>query len=410
MAALRTAVPGKLGTLADLVTTQQAPDFQALPGATASFGKLGNAVFQIEVPTAWNGDLVMYAHGFAGFGTTVSVEPPPRALREQLVAQGYAWAASSFSQNGYTPGIGADDTLALKLYFERQFSKPKRVYLAGASMGGNVVTLSLEHYGDQYDGALAACGAVGGEEIIDYLTSWTALAEFTSGVPFPIGEGAAKMTPVLLQDVPKELGSPDAPTKKGKVFASAVKNLTGGPRPFFAEGFKEQYLANFGLLLLDPDRKALAARAGTNVGVTYDVDDTLGITDAELNAGIRRLKADADARNAVTHPDAVPTTGKITKPLLTIHGTGDLFVPISQEQSYRRKVDALGKGDLLVQRAIRSGGHCKFSDAEYTAAFNDLVAWVKDGRKPAGDDLRGDLTDIGRQFTNPLRAGDPGGR
>ena len=127
VAALRTAVPGKLGTLADLATTQQAPDFQALPGAKASFGKLGDAVFQIEVPTAWNGDLVMYAHGFAGFGTTVSVEPPPRALREQLVSQGYAWAASSFSQNGYTPGIGADDTLALKLYFEQQFSKAKRV-------------------------------------------------------------------------------------------------------------------------------------------------------------------------------------------------------------------------------------------------------------------------------------------
>ena len=403
-------MPGKLGTLSGVITTSQAPDFQPLPGAKASFGKLGNAVYQVEIPTAWNGDLVMFAHGFAGFGTTVSVDPPPRALREQLVSQGYAWAASSFSENGYTPGIGADDTLALKLYFEQQFGKAKRVYLAGASMGGNVVTLSLEHYGDQYDGALAVCGAVAGEEIIDYLTSWTALAEYTSGVPFPIGEGAGKMTPVLLQEVPKALGSPDLPTQKGKAFASAVKNLTGGPRPFFAEGFKEQYLVNFGLLLLDPDRKALAARAGTNVGVTYDVDDTLGITDTQLNAGVRRLKADADARNAVTHPDAVPTTGKITKPLLTLHGTGDLFVPISQEQSYRQKVDALGKGDLLVQRAIRSGGHCKFSDAEYTTAFNDLVAWVKDGKKPAGDDLRGDLTDIGRQFTNPLRAGDPGGR
>jgi pimeloyl-ACP methyl ester carboxylesterase len=382
----------------------------ALPGAKASFGTLGNTVYQIEMPNAWNGELVMYAHGFAGFGTEVAVDPPPRALREQFVAQGYAWAASSFSENGYTPGIGADDTLALKQYFEQQFGKAKRVYLAGASMGGNVVTLSLEHYGDQYDGALAACGAVGGEEIIDYLMSWTALAEYTSGVPFPIGEGSAKMTPVLLQEVPKALGSPDAPTQKGKAFASAVKNLTGGPRPFFAEGFKEQYVVNFGLLLLDPDRKTLPGRAATNEGVTYDVDDTLGITDAQLNAGIRRLKADPEARSASAHPDAVPTTGKITKPLLTIHGTGDLFVPITQERSYRQKVDAVGKGDLLVQRAIRAGGHCKFSDAEYTAAFNDLVAWVKDGKKPAGDDLRGDLTDIGKQFTNPLRAGDPGGR
>jgi hypothetical protein len=37
------------------------------------------------------------------------------------------------------------------------------------------------------------------------------------------------------------------------------------------------------------------------------------------------------------------------------------------------------------------------------------VRWVRDGVRPAGDDLSGDLTDIGRQFTNPIRPGDPGG-
>lgn len=404
------SAPAKLGTYSGVATTAQAPDFTALPGAKAEFGTLDKAVYRIEVPDNWNGDLVMWAHGFAGFGTEISVDSPPSALRQQLIDQGYAWAASSFSENGYTPGIGADDTLALKQHFEEQHGKAKRTYIAGQSMGGNVVSLSLEHYANQYDGGLSFCGALTGEEEIDYLISWGMLAEYTSGVKLPIGEGQQKMAGVLLNDMPKALGSPDAPTPAGQQFASAVRNLTGGPRPFFAEGFKEQIVINFALLLLDPNRETVPGRAATNEGVQYHVDPELGLTDADLNAGIQRLSADPDARNAEKHPDAVPTTGKLTKPLLTLHGTGDVFVPISIEQDYRQKVEVAGKGDLLVQRAIRVGGHCKFSGAEYTQAFSDMVGWVEDGKKPAGDDLMGDLMDIGKQFTNPLRPGDPGRR
>jgi pimeloyl-ACP methyl ester carboxylesterase len=404
---LAAAPAGKLGSYSGAATTQAKPDFTALAGATAHFGTLGKTVYQVEIPDAWNGELVMYAHGFAGFGSEVSVAPPPAALRKALIAEGFAWAASSYSENGYTPGIGADDTLALKQYFAQQFGTPKRTYLAGVSMGGNVVSLSLEHYGDQYDGALAACGALTGEEQIDYLTSWVALAEYSAGIMIPIGDGGTKVGAALLQQIPQALGTPASPTAKGQQFLSGVESLTGGPRPFFVEGMTANYVINFGLLLLDPDRQSLPGRATTNVGVDYHID---GVDDAALNAAIRRFAADPAARDAVAHPDAVPTTGNISKPLLTLHGTGDLFVPISIEQSYLKKVQAAGKADLLVQRAIRSGGHCQFSAEEFTTAFNDLVSWVRDGKKPAGDNLAGDLNDIGRQFTTPLRAGDPGGK
>ena len=126
--------------------------------------------------------------------------------------------------------------------------------------------------------------------------------------------------------------------------------------------------------------------------------------------GVFRFEADPTARNAATHPDKVPTSGSLSAPMLTLHGTGDLFVPISQEQQYRTAVESRGKGDFLVQRAIRAPGHCEFSDEEIQQAMADLVEWVETGKKPAGDDLTGDLTDIGFQFTNPLREGDPGGR
>lgn len=403
------AAPRTLGTSAGTPTTAKDPAFTALEGAKAYFGQLGRAAYRIEMPDAWNGELVMYAHGFAGFGTEVAVESPPRALRRYLVANGFAWAASSYSENGYVPGIGADDTLALKKHFAAEFGEPKRTYIAGQSMGGNVVALALENHASDYDGGLALCGALGGIEQIDYLASWVAVAEFTSGLTFPIGEPGANLAPIFLNDLPRMLGTPGALTPRGEQFASAMKWLTGGPRPFFAEGFAEQYFVNFGLVMLDPERKLLVNRAATNDGAQYRIDQGLGLTAEQLNAGVRRYPSDPAARNAEAHPDAVPTTGRISAPLLTLHNTGDLFVPISLEQSYRAKVEAAGKGNLLVQRAIRAGGHCQFSEQELTTAFADLVAWVRDGVPPEGEDLSGDLRNAGLKFTIPRRDGDPGG-
>lgn len=403
--------PRKLGTSSGVTTTIVPTNVTPLSGVdtTIATGTLDRSGYAWEVPKNWNGELVLYAHGFAGFGTEVAVQTPPAALRRYLVTNGFAWAASSYSENGYDPGIGADDTLALKKFFAQTVGVPKRTYLAGASMGGNVVALALEHQQGEYDGALSLCGALGGITQVDYLVSWVAAAEYTSGLNFPIGVAGANLGAVFLQDVPRELGAPTAPTAKGKQFASVILNLTGGPRPFFAEGFNEQYTVNFGLALLDPERKSLVNKAATNNGTVYHIDAGLGLTDEQINSAIKRYASDAASRNAEAHPDMVPTSGNISAPLLTLHGTGDLFVPISQEQYYKQQVTKAGKSDLLVQRAIRSGGHCKFSDQELTTAFEDLVNWVSEGAKPKGDDISGDLSNAGMQFTNPLRPGDPGG-
>ena len=87
-----------------------------------------------------------------------------------------------------------------------------------------------------------------------------------------------------------------------------------------------------------------------------------------------------------------------------MHNLGDLFVPFHMETEYRATVDAAGNGDLLVQRAIRGVGHCGFTQVEYETAFADLVGWVVDGVKPAGDDV-GDpaavaAPDFGCAFTD----------
>jgi hypothetical protein len=47
----------ELGALTD-------PAFDPLPGAPADFGRLGGSIYQIEIPTRWNGRLVLWMHGF----------------------------------------------------------------------------------------------------------------------------------------------------------------------------------------------------------------------------------------------------------------------------------------------------------------------------------------------------------
>src|SRR6185312_16341344 len=129
------------------------------------------AAYQVEMPDNWNGELVLYAHGVRLLGSEVYVSPPDSALRAAFIEGGFAWAATSCSENQYVPGICAADTLALLDKFTSAYEKPKRTYLYGSSMGGHTVALLMEHNGDRFDGALTACGAVAGEEELDYLTS-----------------------------------------------------------------------------------------------------------------------------------------------------------------------------------------------------------------------------------------------
>ena len=154
----------------------------------------------------------------------------------------------------------------------------------------------------------------------------------------------------------------------------------------------------------------MAARAAGNKAESYGVASGFGVSNEQLNGGVYRQTPDPAARNTGTNPAFADLTGHISVPLLTLHTTGDGFVPFSLEQDYRRTVDAAGAGDLLVQRAIRRPDHCQFSDAERRQAWDDLVGWVEQGAKPAGDDvLSPDLSQIGLQWTDPLMPGDPGG-
>ena len=278
-------------------------------------------------------------------------------------------------------------------------------------MGGHIATLSLEEYPDAYDGALSECGVVSGHEVLDFFLSWGTLAGYFSGTPLiDAATDAATLGHRFESAVLPALGADsNAPTLKGREFADVIENLTGGPRPFFREGFAANFSFNFIVLLNAVATAGPSNAAADNARTIYRIDDGFGIDDARLNGEVARVTGNPLYRDPATYSEFAPMTGKIERPLLTPHNTGDLFVPISLEQWYRKTVDAAGAGDLLVQRANRRAGHCNFSEQERIQGFEDLVRWADEGQKPAGDDLLGDLSDAGRPYTNPLEKNDPGG-
>jgi hypothetical protein len=144
--------------------------------------------------------------------------------------------------------------------------------------------------------------------------------------------------------------------------------------------------------------------------IKYAIDEGLGLTADVLNTRARRKPLDAAFRSAKgPYEELVPFDGKLDRPLLTMHGTGDLFVPIFLEQTLKRAVVASGRQKLLTQRVYRIPGHCGFSQPEMISAFDDLARWVHHGIKPEGDEVEGDLSHAGLKFTQPLRPDDPGG-
>lgn len=380
------------------------PRFRALAGATAAWGAYEGGLYRYEVPASWNGGLVLYAHGYRGEGNRIFVGDPP--IREHLIASGYAWAASSYRGNGYRPDWGMDDTLALRDLFRREVGEPRWTVLYGSSMGGHVVTATLEMRPGVVQGALSECGAVTGIEQIDYIAAYILAAETISGVSFAGAVDEASTRQILSTSFLPVMGQPPALTERGRQFESVVKHLVGGDLPYRAEGFAARYAPNL-FLQGNPSQPGPAQRAADTSGFQYEIDPGLGADAEDLNARVRRLKAEGDAR-AGANPVFAPFSGRITVPLLTLHTTGDHFVPFRLEQEYRRKADAAGTAGLLVQRAVRRPGHCDFRPAERTHAFDDLVAWIERGVIPEGEDLlSADSATLGLRWTTPLLPDDP---
>lgn len=422
----------------DLDQVNDPADFGPFPGITTSrfsgeydVGNNQTAGYRIEVPDDWNGMLVMYAHGFRGEGPELTVDNPP--MREYLLQNGYAWAASSYSTNFYDVRAGVEDTNVLALAFNDITAEnglilpePTKRYITGVSMGGHIAGAAIERETAEtannfvpYDGAAPMCGVMGDTELFDYFAGYALALYELAGVGatrFPVSEAeAAEKVAVARELLWTNYSASQAAntlTAQGQPLFPILQNLTGGPRPIYniAFGFFQNLLQGF------------TGSDGTIDGILNEnVVDTTNITyrflslpgeplvGPEITFNNNIIQAEPVSGANGLRDDGLRLIPKVNGdlyadiPVVTVHTLGDLFVPISMQQTYRTRMEENGFGDNLVQRAVRAPGHCDFSFAEFANTLDAMLIWEQDGIKPAGDDLMNASTvadsEFGCQFT-----------
>ncbi|HEY6747791.1 MAG TPA: hypothetical protein VI357_18995 [Mycobacteriales bacterium] len=372
-------------------------------------GILAGAPYRLEVPKRWNGQLVLYAHGFRGTGTTVYVDDSP--LRAYFIQHGFAWAGSGFSTNGYDVGQGARDSHALIRLFAGKVRTARAVYMTGFSMGGQITAVTIERYRGDFVGAMPACGVLGDKELFDYFTdaNVTAAALTDTGIRFPDSlEAGQAYAPTydaqVLSELPKlgtgfVSGNPAAVslTPTGQAWAGTVQQRSGGTRPGFAGAFAYWSSVGFAPLTNVPFLFGVyPGLTGGTVGIAdgnlvdnrftvYQIDGSRRLSPAELALNRSVLRVAPTTRPSRGLSGVPKVFGDPRIPVLSLHDIGDLFVPFSMEQIYAHRVAAHGQSRLFVSRAIRGVGHCDFTQSELQAGFSDLVTWVRNGHRPAGD-------------------------
>jgi pimeloyl-ACP methyl ester carboxylesterase len=351
-------------------------------GAVHLEGEIGpGALYSLDKPADWNGDLVLYMHGYTTPGSPISL-PNNGAIRDKLLGAGFAVAASSFSENGYAVPEAMRQTHQLRSLFVSRVAKPERVFLFGLSLGGIVGMELVEKFPQQYDGAFLASGVVGGtREEAKYISDTKVLFDqlypnvHLGGLydPIPITEPNTQLiAPVVgaVQANPQGLGILQLVTRhplagnNGQEITTSLVTVLG----FQMFGATDLMDRMHGHSFFD------------NAGYTYANAALPQSILGPLNTGVARFRSTADARAWMDHYGE--PSGELRIPVLTIHNTRDPVVPFFHEALLADAVSARGFSDNLVQRSKNSYGHSAFTPDELLQNFQDLVHWVDTGVKP----------------------------
>ncbi|MFD5098428.1 tannase/feruloyl esterase family alpha/beta hydrolase [Streptomyces albidochromogenes] len=335
----------------------------------ATHGWRHDAQFVIRMPERWNGGLVV-----TGAPGTRKQYATDTLISDQVLAQGYAYAATDkgnsgpdFYNDGRRPGDAVAEwnrrttelTRAARETLRRWYGQaPRRTYMTGISNGGYLTRWQLENHPELYDGGVDWEGAL-----------WTA-----------DGGGLLGSLPVT---VARALGRADDEDLLKAGFAPGSRFLW----PYHEKAYwgltQKVYRAEF-----DPSYDPSCP--GSSAGATLPEILAPCASDAEYDYAARP----GSVRRAVGR---VALTGRIGRPLITLHGDLDTLLPIATDSDvYERMVTRRGRSGLHRYYTVEGGTHVdSLHDTHpdrlrpilpcYRSAFGALVAWVEDGSAPPAD-------------------------
>jgi pimeloyl-ACP methyl ester carboxylesterase len=375
-------------------------------------GSLNGAAYKIEVPANWNGTLVLYSHGYV----QPNAENPARDAGDPvtgawLLGQGYALAGSSYRTTGWAVEQALQDQVALLDFFQQQVGPPKRTIAWGHSLGGMITAGLVQQHPDRFAGALPMCGVLGGgvgiwNGALDAAFVFKTLLAPGSSLQLARITNPNANLQLAQQTLAAAQGTPQGRARLALM--AAMADTPGWFDPTSPEPARQDFAAQeqnqlqwaqritipFSFAL----RAELEARArgnpSWNTDVNYREQLARSVDRDEVQALYREagldLEEDLRALDSAPRVAADPASvdylarnivfdGQLAVPALTMHTTGDGYVPVEQEQAYAATVRAAGKEPLLRQVFVQRAGHCTFTPAETIAAFRALVARLDTG-------------------------------
>ncbi len=340
------------------------------------------AVYRICLPDpveTWNGDLVIFAHGYVNPQEPVQIPedqltlPDGTSIPGIVNGLGYAFAVSSYSKNGLAIKEGIQDLLELRQIFVDNYGEPGHVYLVGASEGGLVTTLSVEQFPESYDGGLATCGPIGNFVAqINYIGDFRVIFDYffpgvIPGSPVDIPQEVIDnwenlYVPQVLQAI---AGNPSATGQLIRVTHAAVD-------PSDPASVAETVIGvlNYDIYATNDARMELGGQPYDNSKRIYVGSDN----DIRLNLKVKRFKADpAAVREMQTY---YQTSGDLVAPLTTLHTVSDPIVPFWHELLYKTKAILHSPLWLHTNIPVVRYGHCNFTEVEVLVAFAVTVLKV----------------------------------
>lgn len=365
------------GLLALFATCAQGAFAEPRP-ATAQpvteIGKLSGVGYRIDIPLHWNRRLIVFYHGYAidpvAFHDGERISP----MFDPMLAEGYAIVQSAYSQTGWAVQQAYAETEALRRFFVKHHGHPKQTFVMGMSMGGTLTALTIERRSRVYAGALSICGAI---EPTDRIMQRDFALRAAFDYYFPNLLGPLVPVPSDYRPDDRVVHRIDAALKSSPKATRALLGFYGAAEP----GNLAPIIA-----FVTYDTKEMQQRLHANPFGNADLVYTGSGDDYALNDGVTRYRGDSKAQIALAR--WYTPTGKLQRPLLELHDTGDPLVPASSTFEYALVAQRAGHGDHYVQQYVNREGHCVLKPAEIGAAFDELVDWVDHGKRPSSGKLR----------------------
>jgi len=361
----------------DLQSTSRAAAARAAwtGGARHVEGEIGpGARYAMDVPEHWNGDLVVYAHGYTEESGAAVKLPAIAYFRDPVLARGFAIAYSSFSSNGYALQEGFQQTHQLSGLFASQFGQPRRTLVVGQSLGGIIALKLAETYPQQYAGALTGCGVMGGTaHEIEFVANVRVLFDYFypgklpgSLLEVPPGVEFQTLIPGIAQAIQQNP-------------AGALMMARILPIPFTnGNELVEAIVRELGFQFLGADDFLSRSHGHVffdNWDTVYSGDGVPQSVLDDLNAHVARYHATPDAENFMNA--YFEPRGHLEIPVVALHTRWDPIVPLFNEDRYRETVAQAGSSALLRQQTVNKFGHCTYTPEQLLAAFDELTAWVE---------------------------------